>query len=308
MSEELDTGLEHGHVEMTENEFMDVSNLKEWNPESIPENFFMLISSQRRSGKTWLVRHILKPLKKRFKKAFIFSETEHLQMDNPYDYIPEENHYSHFDEEVLGGILRSQNMIKQQNKKLKKHLQNPNPILIILDDVITDASVRRSNALKSLATQGRHSDVSVICLSQTISARFGFPSVIRTNVDIFICFTLHSVFNRETAAECYASIINKKEGMILINSITQEKPFQAAVFDLSIQHVKKYEDYVFKYIAPDTQPKYKIGIAAAKKNGHISAKGKAFQWNTGGNNFLNVGVSFVIDNENTHTGIQNIIY
>lgn len=293
-------------VDMEENQFIDVSGIQQWDPNDLPENFFMLIASKRRSGKTHLTRHILKPIKKRFVKAYLFSETAHLQNPDPYDYIPEENRFDHFDEEAINGILKSQNLIKQQNKKLKKSLQVPHPVLIILDDVIADNAVRKSLSLKSLATQGRHSDVSVICLSQTISARSGFPAVIRQNVDIFICFTLHDVFNRETASECYASIISKKEGMLLINSLTQEKKYQVAVFDLSKTHVKHYKDYVYKYIAPDTTPSFKIGVAEARK-GPIQKKGKSFQWNLGGNNFLNVGVSILLDQDNPHSGgIKNI--
>lgn len=299
---------ENNVVEMEENQFIDVSNIKQWNPEDLPENFFMLIASKRRSGKTHLTRHILKPIKKRFKKCYLFSETAHLQNPDPYDYIPDENRFDHFDEEAINGILKSQNLIKQQNKKLKKHLQVPNPILIILDDVIADNAVRKSHSLKSLATQGRHSDVSVICLSQTISARSGFPAVIRQNVDIFICFTLHDVFNRETASECYASIISKKEGMLLINSLTQEKKYQVAVFDLSKTHVKHYQDYVYKYTAPSSTPSFKIGIAEARK-GPIQKTGKSFQWNMGGNNFLNVGVSIMLDKDQPHNGgISNISF
>lgn len=297
---------ENNIIDMEESQFIDVSNIKQWNPEDLPENFFMLIASKRRSGKTHLTRHILKPIKKRFKKAYLFSETAHLQIPDPYDYIPEENRFDHFDEEAINGILKSQNLIKQQNKKLKKHLQVPHPVLIILDDVIADKACRSSISLKALATQGRHSDTSVICLSQTISARSGFPAVIRQNVDIFICFTLHDVFNRETASECYASIISKKEGMLLINSITQEKKYQVAVFDISKTHVKHYQDYVFKYIAPNTTPTFKIGTSESRK-GPIQKKGKSFQWNMAGNNFLNVGFSIMLDQDQPHSGgINNI--
>lgn len=288
-------------VDMEENQFIDVSGIQQWDPNDLPENFFMLIASKRRSGKTHLTRHILKPIKKRFVKAYLFSETAHLQSPDPYDYIPEENRFTSFDEEAINGILKSQNLIKQQNKKLKKSLQVPHPVLIILDDVIADNAVRKSLSLKSLATQGRHSDVSVICLSQTISARSGFPAVIRQNVDIFICFTLHDVFNRETAAECYGSIISKKEGMLLINSLTQEKKYQVAIFDLSKTHIKHYKDYVFKFIAPDTTPSFKIGVAEARKT-VTQKKGKSFQWGLAGNNLLNVGVSIILDQDNPHSG------
>lgn len=262
---------------MAENEFVDISNIKQWDPKTIPENFFILISAKRRAGKSWLVRHLLKPIKDRFKHAYLFSETAHLQDPNPFDFIPDCNKFDHFDEEVIDQMLKNQNMIKEKNMKMKKSLQLPNPILIVLDDVISGPEIRKSRALKSLATQGRHSNVSVICLSQTISAKYGFPSVIRDNLDIFICFTLHSCFNRDTAAECFASIVDKREGIKLINSITQEKPYQVAVFDLSLTNVKRYEDYVFKYIAPDSLPKFMIGPKDDKHDKFITDTGDRLQ-------------------------------
>jgi hypothetical protein len=279
MEEEEDSVL----ASAEENEFIDISNIKQWDIKTIPENFFMLIASKRRSGKTHLVRHILKPLHKRFDRAYLFSETAHLQADDPYDYIPSAHRYNHFDEDVIRGILSAQANIKEQQKKFKESQRVQHHVLIILDDVITGPEIRRSQGLKSLATQGRHSDVSVICLSQTISAKSGFPSVIRDNVDIFICFTLHSVFNRETSAECYASIVNKKEGIKLINSITQEKPYQVAAFDLSITNVKKYEDYVFKYIAPaDKGSKFVIGDENEKREAVKNMNDSSFLFHTSG--------------------------
>ena len=276
MKKEDASGIEN-LTSMAENEFVDISNIREWDPETTPENFFILISAKRRAGKSWLVRHILKPLKHRFKHAYLFSETAHLQDPNPFDFIPDSNKYDHFDEEILLQMIRNQNMIKEKNLKLKKSLQLPNPILIVLDDVITGPQIRLSKALKALATQGRHSNVSVICLSQTISAKYGFPSVIRDNLDLFICFTLHSCFNRDTAAECFASIVDKKEGIKLINSITQEKPYQVAVFDLSLTNVKRYQDYVFKYIAPASLPKFMIGPKDEKYNKFITDTGRRLQ-------------------------------
>ena len=243
---------------LDENSRCDISWVQNWDPETIPEHAFILIASKRRSGKTHLVRHIIKPIHKRFEKVYLFSETSYLQ-DNPYDFIPKGNQYNSFQPSVIQTLITSQQEIIERNKKLDKKSRVKNHILIICDDVINDPNIRKNPVLKTLATQGRHSMITVILLAQTISARSGFPAVIRTNVDVFICFILHDQFNRETSAEQYASVVNKKEGMKLINSITCSEPYMAAVFDLSKTHIKSYKDYVYKIKAPDTKPKFKIG-------------------------------------------------
>jgi hypothetical protein len=246
--------------DIIDNARCDISWVKTWDVNTIPENFFMLISSKRRSGKTYLLRYILKHIYKRFDKCYLMSETSHLQPDDPFYFVPKSNRIDHFDTGLIEDILRNQQVIIETNKKLDKKAQVKNKVLILLDDVINDPMIRKSSALKALATQGRHSTVSVILCSQTISSRSGFPAVIRTNCDIFICFILHDQFNRETCSEQYASVVSKKEGMKLINSITTSEPYMAAVFDLSKNNIKNYKDYVYKIKAPDNfYPKFKIG-------------------------------------------------
>ena len=63
----------------------------------------------------------------------------------------------------------------------------------------------------------------------------------------------------------------------MINSITQEKPYQVAVFDLSLTNVKRYQDYVFKYIAPASLPKFMIGPKDEKYNKFITDTGRRLQ-------------------------------
>ena len=238
---------------------VDISEIEWWDPATLPDNFFLLISSKRRSGKSVLVSHILKPVHKRFERAYLFSETAHLQ-DDLYMFIPKNNRYQNFRPDIIQNIIDKQLQIKNSINKSDKKNKVPS-ILLLLDDVIGDPAVRTSNVLKDLATKGRHGlNISVILLSQTISAKNGFPSVVRQNCDVMITFAAFDKFNRDTIVEGYGSIVDKTEGIKLLNSITCSEPYMTCVFEVWRNNLHEYKDYVKKYKAPSpTPPKFKIG-------------------------------------------------
>lgn len=236
----------------------DISFVKDYNFTNLPENFAVLISSPRRAGKSHLMKFLLMFVKDRFDKCYCFSESCDLQNDI-YDYVPEGNRFNTFDEDVLRGIIKFQEDNKKTNNKLKEKDRNYSKVLIILDDIIGDPKVRKSRLLNNIFSRGRHSNLSVIILSQTNSTRHGFPRVILENTDIAISFLNHNQFSRETFVEYFMSVENKKNGMILYNSICKSSPYTAVVCDKSISNIQSYKDYVFKIKAPAKLKNYKIG-------------------------------------------------
>lgn len=257
--EEKDNEFENNieEVDLT-NTRCDIGWVKEFNPEKITENAFIIIAAKRRSGKTHLTRHLIKPIAKRFSKAYLFSETSYLQ-DNPYDFVPRCNQYDGFKPDVINEILNKQKQIILSQKQLPEKRRKRNKVLLIFDDVIADPLVRSSPILKLLAIEARHADMTCVILSQSIAVRDNLKTIVLTNADIFIAFTLHDQRSRETAAERYLSIKGKKEGMVLLNSITTSAPYTAIVCDMSNPMIKDYKDYVYKMKCPNTKPKFKIG-------------------------------------------------
>lgn len=238
------------------------TRFKEFDPEDIPEHFNMVIAAKRRSGKTHLIRHLLKPIHKRFDEAYLFSETAHLQ-DNPYDFIDKKHQYKSFEPSVIRDIINRQlkkiEEIKNSSIKNKDKQNDEIPkILILLDDVIADPKVRTCSELKCLAVEGRHLRLSICNLTQYIGSKYGFPTVILNNADIFIAFMLHDEWSRQTAVERYLSTIDKKEGHKILNAITHDE-YTAIICNLSIPNIRVYEDYVYYYRAPKDPPrKYRI--------------------------------------------------
>jgi len=259
---------------------------RQFDPEDLPQHFSMLFVAPRGSGKTVALRHILYKIKGRFKKAYLFSQTASFQ-EGAYDYIPAQNIFNGFDEFALRDIVNKNKEILTRNKSLPKKLRIDNPVLVVLDDVVTDKAMQTSETLKSLFTLGRHIHISVVILLQNISSRDGMSTICRKNVDCFFGWSTHDALSREMISESFASIINKKEGMCVLSAICEEQPYQACVCLLrNKKHgkspINRYEDYIYKYLAPAKPCRpYKIGTKQdiqKSKVTRVPNEGRGFQF------------------------------
>lgn len=298
---------------ITHKEQVNLTEFSRFNPQDLPDSFTMLVSAPRGSGKTHLLKHVLRDIRSRFKHAYLFSETAFLQ-EGAYEYIPGQNIYNGFDEFAIDEICNRQKDIRERNKSLKKKFRIYNPVLIVLDDVVNDKNLQKSAALKNLFTLGRHMDISVCILLQNLSSRDGVSTIIRKNVDCFVMFNTHDVLTREMASESFASIIGKKEGMCVMSAITEEAPYQACVCLLrNKQHgkssIKKYCDYIYKYLAPADDPKkFMIGTKKDKiRSKAIPApqQGPRFQFLPAGRQALEFEPKVSTDVANLQEGVQN---
>lgn len=264
------------------NKIIDTSWAKEWDPTTLPggknqigQGFLLLEIAKRNSGKTWVTREIVYKLRDRFTDAYIMSKTADINIQYPYDFIPKENRMSSYNSNFINNIIESQKELAIKNKKIyETYLEttkDPIPIknnnychikgieckniLIILDDIISDKTIRKNedNILTELAVNGRHYNINLILSSQVFS--HGFPTEIRKNADSILLFKTFDEATRKNIVEYYLSIVSKKEGEKIINSITNEKDYQSIIIDTSKSNgVKNYEDFIYKYKANEKPP------------------------------------------------------
>lgn len=200
-------------------------------------------------------------IRKWYKKIYIFSETLHLQ-PNIYSFIPKENRYNSFDQEVLTRIWEEQTSYVLSELEIDPDLDKSklNHIMIIFDDCINDPGFRTSKIFNDLHVKGRHGCISSIILSQTISGKWGVNGLCQQNEDLVVSFILKEEYNRELLVEKYLSMENKKVGMKLLVDITgdEEDEFQAIVIENHINS-PDYLKNVKKYTANTKVPKFEIG-------------------------------------------------
>ena len=191
---------------------------KLFHPYLLPSNFSSIIYGQRRSGKTTWVSWFLYWFQCRFRELYVFSSTAfngHYQ-----ELCPEHHVFPRFREDILEMIIENQKTLmgiecqggtkcagdgiysKQSHVKNSKSFVDKRPICIILDDVLDSIKdLRRSVALNTVFSMGRHLNMAVIVCTQYPTA---LPPSFRMNVDLAVIFNTHSYKVRDIVFRDYA--------------------------------------------------------------------------------------------------------
>ena len=217
-------------------------------------NFSMIICSKRRTGKSIFMLDLCHKIKNWYITGYVFSMTADLQKDM-YDFVNKKNVFNSFNEEKLQEIWDKQEKMVMAMRTAKVKEEEIPHVLIVLDDVVSDPRVRKSEILNRYFVAGRHLKFAVIVISQTFT---GVPPMLRTNCDISVAFYLDSQDNREAFAKQYLSTKNKNIGIMLFEKITTEKEYQCIVC-MNCNISNDPECTVRKYIAKAKVPKFKVG-------------------------------------------------
>ena len=140
----------------------------------IKQGAFILITSKRASGKSVLVRDLIKNLFDKFSYDFMVLFSDTAKFNGDYDFIKSEFIFTTDEiEEKLDKILK----IQEKNVKAKKNING----LILLDDVKLHA---KSKKLMDLSSMGRHYKLTCILSTQFPKQIVG--TIIRNNLDYLI--------------------------------------------------------------------------------------------------------------------------
>lgn len=216
------------------------------------KNFFITITSKRRTGKSTLMKDFLYKIKDFYQTCYVFSLTADLQPDL-FNFVHKDNVFKGLDEGVLNEIWANQKAKIEKLRKMKVKDENMPYILLIFDDIIGDPKIKKSGIMNTLAIAARHCMIACIVITQTFK---GIPPTLRTNVDLAIAFFLNSYDDRDEFARGYLSTRNNKTGMKIFEEITKD-PYKAIVIANFINS-KNPEDYIFTYVAKLKVPDFKI--------------------------------------------------
>jgi hypothetical protein len=241
-----------------------VSKLQELDFELLPEGFFSIVYGARRTGKTHAVSVLLEQIKHRFDFAYLFSNTAllHKGQEGELDFemIVDDAKFEGFDEEVLKRIVARQRAVLMHNNNTpKKADKKPNQTLLIFDDFVHETAIRYSKIFTELPVLGRHFQVSVICLSQGYSqvASGGLNKATRQNADLVMTFLPRNLTDVESIGNWYLTK-DKVDNMWFVKTACQEEHGMLGI-DLTSPHETEFENYCYRYIAPDKVPKYELG-------------------------------------------------
>lgn len=249
--------------------------LTEWDPLKMVEgtkSFSIMMVAVRRSGKTLLLHDIMTHIvkKKHYKDAYLFSGSA--QAQSAYQFIPTDHQYSAINDAVIGDILTKQKRAKEEAER--KGIDTYPHVLIVADDVVGTKEARNSPNFTQLFTLGRHFNVDIIALSQTLK---GFTPAVRGNSDVVIVWNPANYDDKEDIINSYmgrgarSKTQGRHDGLEIIETITSV-PYRAMVIDVwDLAHSKNKEEYVHWYLAkPDMMPEY-IGDKSGIKSGSYGA-------------------------------------
>ena len=205
--------------------------------------FSMIVVSKRNSGKSYLVKHLLKLFmvdNKLFNYIVLFSSTANLSHD--FECLPKKSVQEDFSSAKVNKILDFQ--------KASKDSKNPKQCLIILDDTIgakLDPSFKSN--LDLLFSRGRHFNISIIFISQYIKNYIS--TTIRNNID----YLLFSINNYNVIKIIYDLVVysgNIKEFIKFVSDKTKNYTF------LIYNNLNYSENNFFTIQAPNNIEKFEI--------------------------------------------------
>lgn len=215
-----------------------VNGLNKWKPR-LPDNFSMIVSASRRSGKSYLIRHLYsKYMKHDYVMVFSPNVNEYNFLKDPYFKSSE------LDIGVLQKLIG-----REKGKDLR--------ILLIFDDMASRKN-RYKDEILQLFIQGRHHNVSVIFITQDITL---CDTTWRNNSDIIILMKNKSSKQNESIIDNFLIGYieleeNVKEKRYFRNLLTKnlkgdQNKFKALILD------DEFDDEIFWYKAPKANLKVK---------------------------------------------------
>jgi hypothetical protein len=295
----------------------EVTSIPEFDPmKDVPDHFLMIIYGIRRSGKTFMLKHMLESMYERlqFHETYVICSTLDVNPDQ-YSFLPKTAQFSDvanidyhlrkiydnqkrnmqkrkeaggkdkhdmeklYDDQTEdgGGVLHRQtkDLVTLSRAAAMNEIYKPeeyqddsgyHPVLLILDDVVSENAVRSSPYLKNVAIAGRHLHISCIILSQAVAGSASVPPAVRIQADLVLCVAQPRSRNeRDLLAEQFLTSENrdnaKTEALKMMDKVT-EVQHRAIVMSTVCPNARSYIDYLFMYGPvpnPPTSADFKLG-------------------------------------------------
>ena len=201
--------LVHDQVQLGEFEFGKLS-----------EQFGLyLILGKRDTGKTTWCRFINSFIpSSQTGLVIVITQNEKLKLDWA-QFVPELYIFYPEDLDILDKIRETSNNVLYavSQNGLSPETKLENSVTIILDDVASDKRVMSNNALRQLASSGRHNFVNMFILSQYI---YQVPTHVRTQFDYIFMMQTFSDRNMKPIHKEYLSMMDMATMKAVVQSVT----------------------------------------------------------------------------------------
>lgn len=172
------------------------------------------------SGKTCLARTILSKFKD-YPRGIVISKTEHLSPCWRY-HVPMSCIYNDYDKDTLTPVIQAQEKaIEQENEEIEIYGKSnkDNRFVIVMDDILTDDSLRHDKNLRTLFVNGRHYKTMLILLLQ---APITITPIQRSCISFTCILSQNSKESKKKLFEYYCNCIDDYSDFITIYSKATE--------------------------------------------------------------------------------------
>jgi hypothetical protein len=176
-------------------------------------NKTVALLGKRNSGKSQLLRYIVKQTKNQLSKVFVISPTE--IVNNFYKGLVDDKCiFDKWNENWVEELITKMTEVSSKTKN-----QN---VLLILDDVCSDTNFNTSNTFKKIFTRGRHIFISIIITCQYMHQ---LPRITRSNLDYILAGQMNAMSTQILADEFLYGSIERKQFVKMFNTSTRDYGF-----------------------------------------------------------------------------------
>lgn len=195
--------------------------IKQWHWDRLKPDALITLEGKRRSGKTNLLRNMLKAMRRYYPEVYIFTGTKMSQeykglvpdryiFDNLQQFPPDSPQYPGGMDAFLHIWHRQVERVEAMRKRGKNDKNID--VLVIIEDLVANEQSHRGfhdiPLFNRIAYNGRHAHMSLWVTSQNIKA---VPPAIKDNTDICVILTATSQRTKETVRESFLDSLHNDE-------------------------------------------------------------------------------------------------
>ena len=251
-----DPRTEYGNTEVN------IEAFKSFDPvRDLPDSFIVGIIASRRSGKSFMINHMIQQFQKSKRK---FSHVMLISATNAgFEGVPPAYRFDNM--KALDYIVSQQVKIKEYNEsQKKKENMYKSRVAVIIDDMAAGNDLK-NNTFEALAIRGRHygesefglpgNGINVFILSQSLTK---ISRATRLNLDAFMLNNIASLRERDMILDesfyIDTSRQAKRKGRDVFETLVKSKDFRFIVINNYIQNKRSLEDYIMTYDAKHIKP------------------------------------------------------
>lgn len=214
----------------------------------------IVLIGRRRTGKSWICRHIMWMLKDKIPAGIVISTTSEL---NHFweEYIPKRYIFSRYEPEVLDAVFKRQKKILNDNNLTDAEKDKKAPFFVLLDDVISDKRLQYDANLMELFVAGRHHRICCIITSQY--AKGVITPTIRGNTDVVFMLRTTQARQKESLWEDFGDEMTKDAFYQTLDAYTEDREVLVRLTDPDLDNSDPASFlYWFKAVDPG---KFRMG-------------------------------------------------